>query len=435
MHENFQALGELPIVGDYVAYEQDRLGFLVNCAKTYGRVARYSQFVYMIADSDLCEQVLMRTNQDFITPGMENIAGLTNLDFDIDEVVAQWRRNRSGLVRGLHSRTISPHFEQMVNSLTSSITTWRTGQVIAPYEEMRHLTSQITINYLFGAQGHPFLKTFNQFMDAHFDTLNNPFSFPPSLPTPLSLRTRARKKKLVKALTTLIQQDRIHPSEHPNLLSVVLQTPDAKGHPFTDNTIRGVMTAMLFQSGHTSFTTLSWIWYLLALHPEQERKMSGEIQQILGDRQLERADLSRFVYTECVIKEVLRLYPPVWQLIRDVTQTCRLNDYLCEKGQRLYLNVYSVHRDPRFFPEPDTFLPDRWLSERQVRSGTKCSYLPFGLGQRKCLGSSFAMTELLLITILIARRFRWYLVDAVSVRISPDIVLRPKNLKMRVELR
>lgn len=435
MHEKLQALKELSIVGDYVKYEQDRLRFLLDHITTDGPVIRYSEFVYMVAESDLCEHILLRTNQDFVTPDLETIAGSTNLDYDGEHIVEQWKKGRPGLIKGLHPRTISPHIEDLIAIINAHIAHWHTGQRIAVYDEMQKIASQTAVHYLFGTRGYPFLNIFNQFLDAHFAVLNSSFSFPRWLPTPLSLRWQARSKKFGEALRALIREERLHPSASASLLSFLVSTPDAQGHPFSDTSIQGTMTAMLFQSAHTTFAALSWIWYLLASHPEQEHAMSMEIQQILGDRLPTRYDLPHLIYLESVVKEALRLYPPVWQLTRDTLRTCQAQHYMCEKGQRLYLNLYSVHRNPHIFTEPDDFKPDRWLNEEQDREGQRKSYFPFGLGPRKCLGSSFAMTELLLITLLIARQFRLHLDHARHVRVSPDIVLRPRGLKMRLEKR
>lgn len=170
----------------------------------------------------------------------------------------------------------------------------------------------------------------------------------------------------------------------------------------------------------------------MAKHPEQQERLAQEVHQVLGDRQPTQNDLAQLVFVEAVVKETLRLYPPVWQLVRDVVKDTRLGDYQCSVGQRLYLSLYHLQHNPDVFASPDDFQPERWLNADQHLRGSKGAFLSFGLGPRKCLGASFAMTELTLIVALIARRFQLTLVNVAQVQTSPDIVLRPQNLNMRI---
>jgi len=186
-----------------------------------------------------------------------------------------------------------------------------------------------------------------------------------------------------------------------------------------------VMT--LFLAGHeTTALALSWSWYLLATHPEAEKKFHEELDEVLGGRVPEVSDLPRLKYTEMIAKETMRLYPPAYAVGREAIEDTELGGYAVPRKTQLFAFQWVTHRDPRFFGSPDSFEPDRWASE-SVEKMPKYAYFPFGGGPRQCIGNYFAMMEVVLLLATIGQRFRFSLAEGQRVEVLPVLSLRPKN--------
>ena len=186
-----------------------------------------------------------------------------------------------------------------------------------------------------------------------------------------------------------------------------------------------VMT--LFLAGHeTTALTLAWTWYLLGTSPEVEAKFHAELDNVLGDRDATFADLPRLKYTEQIAKESMRLYPPAYGLGREAINDCEIGGYRVPAGTQVFMFQWSTHRDARFYDQPATFNPERWTVDVEARL-PKYAYFPFGGGPRACIGSSFAMMEIILVLATIGQKFRLELVPDHPVEIYPAMSLRPKD--------
>jgi cytochrome P450 len=192
---------------------------------------------------------------------------------------------------------------------------------------------------------------------------------------------------------------------------MLLQAQDEDGSQMTDAQLRDeVMT--LFLAGHeTTALVLSWSWYLLATHPEAEQKFHAELHEVLGGRAPNVSDLPRLKYTETIVKEAMRLYPPAYAVGREALEDTEIGGYHVPKGTQLFAFQWVTQRDPRYFDEPDAFKPERWTAEGQIK---KYAYFPFGAGPRQCIGNYFAMMEIVLLL-------------AHKVEVLPVLSLRPKN--------
>ena len=192
----------------------------------------------------------------------------------------------------------------------------------------------------------------------------------------------------------------------------------------------------LFLAGHeTTALTLSYTFYLLAQNPEVQTALEAELDRVLGERPPTMADVSRLPYTEAVIKESMRLYSPAWTIGREALEDCEIGGFPIKKGSQLLMAQWVVHRDPRFWTDPDRFDPARW-GEEKTKNLPRCAYFPFGDGPRVCIGTSFAMMEAVLILAAIAKRFRLELVPGQKLRLVPSITIRPRDgIKMTVHPR
>jgi cytochrome P450 len=237
---------------------------------------------------------------------------------------------------------------------------------------------------------------------------------------------RQAVRRLDEILYRLIKQGRTSGSEKNNLLSLLLHARDEDdGSHMTDKQVRDeAMT--LFLAGHeTTALALSWTWYLLAQHPEAEARLAAEVESVLRGRLPTVTDLPQLRYAECVVLESLRLYPPAFTIGREALDDCKVGGYPVPAGMTLLMSQWVVHRDPRYFDNPEAFDPERWAGDFAKRL-PKYAYFPFGGGPRLCIGNSFALMEAVLVLATLAQRFRFTLVREHPVVPWPTFTLRPR---------
>jgi len=182
----------------------------------------------------------------------------------------------------------------------------------------------------------------------------------------------------------------------------------------------------IFLAGYeTVANALSWTWLLLGQNPAAEAKLHAELDSALGGRLPTLEDLPRLPYTEMVVAESMRLYPPAWAMGRQATQAIEIGPYRLPKGTYLFFSQYIVQRDAKYFPDPLQFEPERFTPEAKA-SRPKFAYFPFGGGGRQCIGESFAWMEAVLVLATLAQRWRLRVVEGQRIEVQPKITLRPK---------
>ena len=214
---------------------------------------------------------------------------------------------------------------------------------------------------------------------------------------------------------------------------MLLQVKDADtGEGMNDRQLRDeVMT--IFLAGHeTSSNALVWTWHLLSRNSGVARRLKAELDEVLGGRTPNFEDLPKLVYTEQVIHESMRLFPPVWGYSRMAEQDDIIGGFKIPKGTWVFVSPYLTHRSPEYFPNPEGFDPDRF-ENGFMKSLPKCAYFPFGAGARQCIGNNFALMEVKIILATLAQRYQFFLEEGHSVVAKPLITLRPlQGMRMRV---
>jgi cytochrome P450 len=234
---------------------------------------------------------------------------------------------------------------------------------------------------------------------------------------------------------SIIAQHRDNKIDSGDLLSMLMAVRDEDGSRMSDQQLRDEVLTFLIAGHETTALTLTWTWHLLAQHPEVQKKLHQELDRMLGGRTPELSDLSALTYTERVIKESMRLYPPAWSLARTVVSDFELRDYRIPAGANVVMSQWIMHRNPAYFPDPQEFDPDRW-SPAKAQKLPRFAYFPFGGGPRQCIGSSFAMMEATLLLATIAQTFQLRAVPDHPVVPIPSFTLRPKyGLRMTLESR
>jgi cytochrome P450 len=410
-------------------------------AASYGDVAHFrwgSLHEYLLNHPDLVEQVLVTQQRAFMKgqalQETKRVLGNGLLTSEGD-IHLQQRRLMQPL---FHRRRIAQYGAAMVDCAERLQTRWRDGETRDVHEEMTRLTLAVVGRTLFatdveaeaaeiGAAMTEAMESLQRFMLPFYGALDR-------LPLPSVRRLRASRRRLDTIVYRLLAERRAN-SGGSDLLSLLVDTRDDDGRPMSDTQVRDeAMT--IFLAGHeTTAVALTWTWMLLAQHPAVERRLHAELDEVLGGRLPTVDDLPRLTYTDMVLTESMRLYPPAWLIGRRALADVELGGYLIRAGSIVILSPWVTHRDARFFTEPLRFDPDRWTAEAAAGRPT-FSYFPFGGGVRRCLGESFARMEAKLLLAAIARRWRFRLLPNPRTDVLPRITLRPRNgMPMYVERR
>jgi cytochrome P450 len=201
---------------------------------------------------------------------------------------------------------------------------------------------------------------------------------------------------------------------------------DDEGQSMSEGQLRDEVITLLLAGHETTALALSWTWYLLAQHSDVDTKLAAELRDVLGGRAPTVGDLPQLRYTEQVVTEAMRLYPPAWGFGREALADCEIGGYAIPAGTTIIISPWVSHRDPRYFDQPAEFRPERWSGDF-ARQLPRFAYMPFGGGPRICIGNRFAMMEAVLILATVAQRFRLRWHGTRPVVPQPSITLRPKG--------
>lgn len=424
-----------PVVGNLLDYSRDPLGFLSRCAREYGDVVRLNfpgPPAYLLSNPEHIEQVLVGNNRNFIkdrvTWGELSILGDGLLTSDGDF----WRRQRRLAQPAFHRERIANYAETMVAYTERMLEGWRNGERRDTHHDMMRLTLEIVAKTLVDADIADEAEDVGEALGAvmaHFsDQGSGVFlrMLPDSIPTPSNLRYRRAQRQLEEFIYGIIDERRKSGRDTGDLLSMLLHARDEDGGRMSDEQLRDEVMTVIMAGHETTDIALSWTWRLLALHPEVEKKLHAELAEQLDGNAPTMGDLPHLPYTDAVLKESMRLYPPAWAIGREAIEDCEIGGYHVSAETQLFISQYVVHRLPHTFEDPENFDPDRWTNGLEKRI-PKYAYFPFGGGPRLCIGQSFAKMEAALLLATIAQRFRLKLSGEQRTTPQPSITLRPKN--------
>jgi cytochrome P450 len=246
------------------------------------------------------------------------------------------------------------------------------------------------------------------------------------VPTSSNRQLNRAVKDLREVVDGFIAAGRARKEPGDDLLSRLVAAKDEDGKQMSHEQLRDEMMTLYLAGHETTALTLSWSWYLLSQHPEVEQKLVAEWSRVLGGRTPMPEDLAHLPYTDAVLTEAMRVYPPVYLIGREATKELELGGYRVKKGYTIFMSQWVNHRDPRYFPEPEKFKPERWEGGL-ARKIPKYAYYPFGGGQRVCIGNTFALMEAAIILAAVGQRFRFTLLPDAKIDVNPQITLLPAN--------
>ncbi len=429
------------LFGQLHGFRESSIQFLEHTAREYGDVTYFRlgpQAMCLVNDPDAIRDILVTNQRQFVkSRALQRMKILLGEGLLTSEGEFHLRQRRLAQPAFQHER-LPGYAATIANLSVRARERWRDGEAIDVSREMMRLTLAIVGATLFSAEvaneadeiGAALTAIFSQ-----FHTLIRPGShLLPWLPTREARDFRRARARLDRTVYSIIAGRRASGEDRGDLLSMLLLAQE-ENTSMTDRQVRDeAMT--LFLAGHeTTANALTWTFYLLSRNPACERRLHEEIDRVLGGRTPGFDDLPALAYTEMVLAESMRLYPPAWGIGRLATAPYQIGPWTIPAGSVLLMSQWVTHRDPRFWPDPERFDPERFLPEARA-ARPKFSYFPFGGGVRQCIGERFAWMEGALVLASIARKWRLRLVEGHRVEPQPVITLRPRyGMMMRLEAR
>ena len=399
---------------------RDRYGNMVSVTKPSGRLA------YFINDASEVRRILLRRHAKYRKgPGFERVKMLlgNGLIVSDDDV---WRRSRTMIQPAFSRQNVHRLVDAMAECATTLSARWQAlaeaGESLNINVETSDFALQLILLTIFG----------DDYETRILAEGDNPFAFLAEDSTRdlgVVMKVRELRQFMLDIIAERRQSDQ---SEVYDFLSMYIQATDKQGRPFDDKELLDELMTLIVAGFETSANTLAWVWYLLSGHADVEERLLAEIADCMPGLDAVSADnAARMVYTQQVLEETLRLYPPVWLFTRRATELDELDDFDVPPGTDIYLSPYILHRTETYWPDPDRFDPDRF--ELGDKPKKERPYFPFSLGPRRCLGEYFSFLEMKIHLALLLPKFRMMrssdeepaLELAINLRSRDDIFLKP----------
>lgn len=422
------------LVGSLAVLGRDPLGFLTQCAHEYGDIVPLRLGLTpacLITSPDYIEQVLKEREVFAKSRGFRALRTLLGEGLLTNEGDS-WFRQRRLAQPIFHQKRIMGYGAVMVDYAEQMLATWQDGETRDVHTDMMRLTLNIVMKTIFSRDvSEEEAKDVAHALDVAMHWFESKrkqgFLIWEWFPRPENIRYRNAIHQMDKTIYAIIDQRRTSGEEPGDLLSMLMQARDEDdGSQMSDKQLRDEVATLILAGHETTANALSWTWMLLSQHPQVQARLVEELQQVLGGRSPSVADLPHLRYTNMVIKEALRLYPPVAIFGREATQEYYLGACQIPHGCRILISQWVMHRNPRYFDDPEVFQPERWAGdlEKQLPRGV---YFPFGDGPRICIGKGFALMEAVLLLATIAQKYQLSLVPDFPIVPEPSITLRPEH--------
>lgn len=412
--------------------------------RTYGPIAHYRFMgtpIIFVNHPDYIQEVLVTQASSFVKERTVRRMKILLGEGLITSDDPLHMRQRRIVAPAFHRQRIAAYAEQIVTSAEHHAASWQPGQAIDISAAMMSLSLEIVARTLFDTEVTPDILRINDEVNAIMRLYNFLIAFPRmesflDLPIPGVTQFRRSKQRLDAIVDRLIAEHRAANADKGDLLSMLIQSRDEDGSSLSDEQIRDEVLTIFLAGYETTANALAWTWYLLSQNPEAEAKLHAELDEVLGTGAGARlptlGDYPSLRYTEQVLSESMRLYPPAWAMGRMSTQPVILGPYRIPPGAHFFMSQYIVGRTPEFYPNPLRFDPGRFTPEAKA-ARPRFAYFPFGAGSRQCIGESFAWMEGVLSIATIARRWRMeYMAEEPPVP-QAKITLRPRgSLPMRL---
>lgn len=443
--QNFRPIPHRP---DRILFLHDLPAFLRDTVQFWRDTAHYGDVVelrfgprrsYLISSADFAQQLLQKNNRNYIKePRLVKVVeqgGAPSL-FSTDGDEWLWRRRL--MQPSFHRKQIASFGEAIESEADRFLSRWADEETRNIEEEMKALTMHIIGRTMFSvdmagdsADLHHAYELLSQSFN---DRLLSIIDYPAWVPTRANRQLKEANQIITKKLTAILQERRQTKEPKHDLLEM-LMSAEENGHQFTPSQLLIEMSAIVFAGHETTALTLTWLFYLLAQHPEVEQRLLEEYAQQLGGRSPKIEEIAQLPYTTQVINEAMRLYPAAIVISRQLLEAESFGNHLLPAKANIVLNIGALHRDPRHWEHPDHFYPDHFAPSASAERH-KFAFIPFSGGPRKCIGEPLAMAEMQLLLPTILQRYRLRLADGWRTRPKMKFTLVPESkMMMRIERR
>ncbi|WP_435159601.1 cytochrome P450 [Haladaptatus sp. DFWS20] len=420
-----------PVVGNTLGFLRDPFAFY-DSLDDYGDVVSYSvageEFCTLL-HPDYVEQVLVTEESkfgksDFVQDAGERFVG-NGLFASEGEF---WRRQRTLIQPAFYRERIESYTEPMVEFAADAANSWIDGETVRIDEVMKRLTLRILSKALFDLDIRNQQSAIRDAVNAineKGDAGSVDAFLPDWVPTATNRQFRRATDQFDDVIGTLIEKRRGDPPGD-DFLSILLHATDERGEGMSDKTLRDEMATFLFAGHETTALALTYCWYLLATNPGVRGKLNDELDSVLDGDTPTMADLRDLKYTDKVVTEALRLYPPAYVVFRQTKEDVNVGGYRIPAGTSLTFPQFLIHTDDRWYDDPDEFRPERWTPEFE-NSLPDYAYFPFGGGPRHCIGMRFANAEIRIVLATIARRIEFDRVAGGDLDLRMGTTLEPTD--------
>jgi cytochrome P450 len=413
-----------------------------HLADKYGDIAHYKigwNHIVFLNHPDYIREILVVQNDNFIKERTVQRSKMLLGEGLITSEGAQHRAQRQVAQPAFHRQRIQEYANTIVKETVHLRDSWRADTQRDIAADMMHLTLNIVARTLFASdlrdQVYELAAAINRIMDLYNFLVMLPAAewLVHFRPPGLAAFVRARKR-IDDVVYRMIDAHRKNEGDRGSLLDMMLHaSPDES--PEAEQSLRDQVITIFLAGYETVANALIWTWYLLSQNPDGVRRFHEEIDSVLQGRVPTYDDLPRLRYTEMVLAESLRLYPPAWAMGRHALNDFQLGDYFLPAKTTVLMSQFVMHRDPRYFPDPLRFDPERFTPEAKSKRA-KFTYFPFGAGIRQCIGESFAWMEGVLALATIGQKWKLKLVPEHPIEPQPLITLRSKHgMQMKIEAR
>jgi len=413
-----------------------------HLVQEYGDIAHYKigwNHIVFLNHPDYIREVLVVQNDNFVKERTVRRSKMLLGEGMITSEGAQHRAQRQVAQPAFHRQRIPEYADTMVREAARMRDQWGDGEERNIAIDMMHLTLNVVSETLFATdlrnEVHELADAINRIMGLYNFLVMLPAAEWLVHVRPPGLAAFVRARKRIDAVAhRMIEAHRQHHSDGSSLLDLMLAaSPDRS--PASEKSLRDQVITIFLAGYETVANALSWTWYLLSQNPECERRFHEEIDRELQGRLPAYEDVPRLRYVEMVMAESMRLYPPAWAMGRYALNNFKLGEFFLPAKTTVLMSQFITHRDPRFFPDPLRFDPERFTPEAKARRA-KFTYFPFGAGFRQCIGESFAWMEGVLLLATLGQKWKLRLVPDHPVEPEPLITLRPKyGMRMSLEAR
>lgn len=422
-----------PLLGSLRRLQADPLGLFTEGAAEYGDLVEYRaayKRVFLVAGPDLIAHIAV-ANRDNYTKGVSYDAlkvpiGDSLLTADGPEAQAR----RKLLMPLFTRRWLLDELPTMVAAVESHFDRWDSlaarGEPFNVVSEMNRLAFDVVGRVLIGAALADSMTWLEKLIDDASDWVARRtralVPLPPVLPTARN-RAYRRAEREIRAFTEELIERKRGGAETSDVLSRLMAVRDSHGLPMGAREVRDEIIGLMMAGHQTTGAGLAWTWYLLGRHPEVERRAANETLDALAGDAPTADSLDRLTYLQQVIDESMRLYPPGWAFTRTPIEDDELGGYRIPKGSVVVICSYANQRNPRLWPAPLEFDPDRFAPERP--SPEPYSHFPFGAGPHSCIGKHLALIESRVAMAMLLARYRLEPVSDREVAATPGITLTP----------